>query len=230
MDMNIFRRNTENCNKTRAAVMDGKPAAKGSTLEEQQEETKRTWEEKIDMFLDLASKDKKTDHKEIHIKALDDIVNVNSLFTIAVFVGLSSASRDQLSGLEHRSECHADADVGKRLVVYEVLSFACFLLSNLVAKSLKVYLNIFHNDRIRKRGILKFGRGFMFLLSVVASIIGVVFLTLSMANLVQIRVGKLTCGSHHTVTAVSSLCIMVLVAVLIYLPSMLFAMLYCMIN
>ncbi|KAJ4825281.1 hypothetical protein Tsubulata_043271, partial [Turnera subulata] len=64
MDMNIFRRNTENCNKTRAAVMDGKPAAKGSTLEEQQEETKRTWEEKIDMFLDLASKDKKTDHKE----------------------------------------------------------------------------------------------------------------------------------------------------------------------
>lgn len=77
------------------------------------------------------------DNVEVHQKALDDLVNVNSLFTIAVFIGLSFAVPHQHS-LEARPKCDADPGVAKTLVVYEVVSFSCFLLSSLVAKSLKV--------------------------------------------------------------------------------------------
>ncbi|KAL3573110.1 hypothetical protein D5086_027014 [Populus alba] len=84
---------------------------------------------------------KRLDLIEIYQKALDDLVNVNSLFTIAVFVGLSLAHPGEHS-LEDRTECDADPDVAKRLVVFEVISFAFFLLSSLVAKTLKVHLNV----------------------------------------------------------------------------------------
>ncbi|XVF21264.1 hypothetical protein REPUB_Repub12eG0075300 [Reevesia pubescens] len=79
--------------------------------------------------------------REIHQKVLDDLVNVNSLFTLAVFVGLSLARQGERS-LENRSECDAGADNAKRLVVNEVASFACFLLSSLVAKALKIHVII----------------------------------------------------------------------------------------
>ncbi|GAY51643.1 hypothetical protein CUMW_135760 [Citrus unshiu] len=56
---------------------------------------------------------------DVHSKALDDLVNVNSLFTIAVFIGLSFASPKQHS-LENRPECDADPVVAKTLVTYEI--------------------------------------------------------------------------------------------------------------
>ncbi|KAJ6973590.1 hypothetical protein NC653_033812 [Populus alba x Populus x berolinensis] len=134
--------------------------------------------EKLDQLIGVAKKAEVND-KEIFKKALDDLVNVNSLFTIAVFVGLSVASRNQYS-LENRRECDAGPEVAKRLVVFEVISFACFLLSSLIAKSLKI------------------------------------------------KVGKLSCGSYYTVTAVATLSVIVFIGVLIYLPSMLFTIFYIM--
>lgn len=83
------------------------------------------------------AKSKLNDNIEVYQKALDDIVNVNSLFTIAVFIGLSYAAPNQHS-LEVRPQCGFDPNVARNLVVFEVVSFACFLLSSLVAKSLKV--------------------------------------------------------------------------------------------
>ncbi|CAI8612467.1 unnamed protein product [Vicia faba] len=52
--------------------------------------------------------------------ALDGLVNVNSLFTIAVFVGLSLTTPGQRS-LENRTSCDAGIDVEKKLLVYEVV-------------------------------------------------------------------------------------------------------------
>ncbi|KAK1382714.1 hypothetical protein POM88_020449 [Heracleum sosnowskyi] len=40
----------------------------------------------------MAKKNTKIDVREIHLKLLDDLVRVNSLLTIAVFVGLSMAT------------------------------------------------------------------------------------------------------------------------------------------
>ncbi|KAF2284668.1 hypothetical protein GH714_028998 [Hevea brasiliensis] len=74
---------------------------------------------------------------EVQLSALDDLVSVNSLFTIAIFLGLSFASPTQQS-LDNRPQCAPDVKMEKWLVVYEVVSFACFLLSSLVAKSLKI--------------------------------------------------------------------------------------------
>ncbi|KAI3830588.1 hypothetical protein MKW92_034103, partial [Papaver armeniacum] len=57
----------------------------------------------------------------VHVTALDGLVNVNSLFTIAVFVGLSLTTPGQHS-LENKDICDAGIDIAKRLLVYEVVS------------------------------------------------------------------------------------------------------------
>lgn len=182
--------------------------------------------EKLDQLIGVAKKAEVND-KEIFKKALDDLVNVNSLFTIAVFVGLSLASRNQHS-LDNRDECDAGPDVAKRLVLFEVVSFACFLLSSLIAKSLKVYLNLFRPDNFEGHGLLGWVRGIAFLSSVTASTTGIVLLTHSMADVVQIKVGKLSCRSYYAVTAVATLSVIVFIGLLIYLPSMLFTIYYIM--
>jgi hypothetical protein len=166
---------------------------------------------------------------EIHLTALDDLVNVNSLFTIAVFVGLSYAHPGQLTSLDNRPECNADSDTAKRLVVYEVVSFSLFLLSSLVAKMLKVHFQIhrkyyFGNNDSDTATIKKIFwpcyRRVMLLLSVCGSILGCVFLTLSMVHVIQIRVGKLSCGSEYTVLAVAPLVTIVGIALCIYTCTM----------
>ncbi|KAF2284675.1 hypothetical protein GH714_029068 [Hevea brasiliensis] len=158
---------------------------------------------------------------DIHQKALDDLVNVNSLFTIAVFVGLSLAHPGEHS-LEDRAECDPDRRLAKRLVVSEVLSFAFFLLSSLVAKTLKVHLNIYREKDFRK---IKFKiiRGGMLLMSAWGSILGCVFLTASMVDVIQIRVGKISCGSVYAFRAAGSLIAIVLLALGIYVPFMMHA-------
>ncbi|KAI9178635.1 hypothetical protein LWI28_029017 [Acer negundo] len=174
------------------------------------------------------------DNVEIHQKALDDLVNVNSLFTISVFIGLSFATPNQLHSLDSRPECDPDSDMAKMLVVYEVISFACFLLSSLVAKSLKVVLNIRKKeqidkdhlmipDRLFKRWLLsEKWRTFLMVVTIAASISGIWFLTFSMVNVIQIRVGKLSCRSNYALSAVIPLFVVVLASQVIYAPSMMY--------
>ncbi|KAJ8748162.1 hypothetical protein K2173_000570 [Erythroxylum novogranatense] len=180
---------------------------------------------RLDKLIAAVSKDG-FNANEVHNKALNNLVNVNSLFTIAVFLGLSVASRNQ-QPLEDRSECAANPGVAKRLVVYEVVSFGCFLLSSLVAKSIKAYLYVFSNAYFGKGSIMTYLRAQMFMVAVLASITGVLFLTLSMVHVVEIKIGKLSCGSSHALTAVLSLCVLVVIGLVIYLPSMVFVMVYC---
>jgi hypothetical protein len=162
---------------------------------------------------------------KIHLNALNDLLSVNSLFTAAVFVGLSFASPEQLSSLENRPECNADSGMAERLVVYEIVSFSLFLLSSLVAKMLKVHFQIHRkyyfgkNDNdtatIKKIFWRCYGRG-MLLLSVCGSILGCLFLMLSLVHVIEIKVGKLSCGSENTVLAVASLVTIVGIALFIY--------------
>ncbi|KDP45220.1 hypothetical protein JCGZ_15085 [Jatropha curcas] len=183
--------------------------------------------------------------KDILMKALDDLVSVNSLFTAAVFIGLSFASPNQRSLEISRPECDPSVKMGKRLVLYEVVSFSSFLLSSLVAKSLRVYLRIFYSDTKavngnnpgkpdlndkKKYNLFHAGRGLMFALSMLASIVGVVFLTISMALVVEIKIGKLSCGIHETQAAVIALTTIVPFALIIYIPSLSAALLYCVIE
>ncbi|XVF32041.1 hypothetical protein REPUB_Repub17cG0047600 [Reevesia pubescens] len=156
--------------------------------------------------------------REIHQAALDDLVNVNSLFTLAVFVGLSLARQGERS-LENRDECDAGTDNAKPLVVNEVASFACFLLSNLVAKALKIHVTICQEEDF-KRTHNQVVRGSMLLLPVWASVFGCILLTISMVHVIQIKVGKLSCGSVYAWRATGALIAIVLLALAIYVPFM----------
>ncbi|KAK6940432.1 hypothetical protein RJ641_029963 [Dillenia turbinata] len=175
---------------------------------------------KEDVMLDVGQ----PDPVEIFKKTLDDVVNVNSLFTIAVFVGLSfSASKE--SSLESREDCNADINTAKRLVVFEVVSFSLFLCSSLVAKTLKFYLNC-HTKEELKQTFRKNVREGMLVLSLVSSFSGMVFLVLSMINVIQIKLGKISCGIQAALWAAIPMIVIVGLALLIYI----FVVGYCIIK
>ncbi|KAK9226391.1 hypothetical protein WN943_011438 [Citrus x changshan-huyou] len=172
---------------------------------------------------------------DVHLKALDDLVNVNSLFTIAVFVGLSFASRNQRS-LEGRPECDPDVTSGKdssytKLYQSPASSYRAYAQSHSKALiNLEKFKGKIKVKRIPKleglfKNILLPGtwRLFLLVLSIVASFAGIRFLTLSMVCVIQVRVGKLYCGSNYALTSVASLCGIVLLSLLLYAPSMVFA-------
>ncbi|KAJ4898367.1 Uncharacterized protein Rs2_25161 [Raphanus sativus] len=132
----------------------------------------------------------------VHVSALDGLVNVNSLFTIAVFVGLSIATPGQHS-LELRSSCDASADVAKKLLVFEVVSFSFFLFSSLVAQGLKLALNLLNSkdvDEIFRAHIN-----------------------------IKIRLGLLSCGSESSAQAVATLVSLVSSALLVYISTAIYA-------
>ncbi|KAI7983291.1 hypothetical protein LOK49_LG15G00960 [Camellia lanceoleosa] len=154
---------------------------------------------------------------EIYKNGLDDLVNVNSLFSIAVFLGLSFATPGQRS-LESRPKCDAEPHKAKLLVVLEVVSFSFFLLSSLVAKSLKVNLQIYGQENFCPKGGLRFLKWLFLCLSVYASFLGCFFLMLSMIYLIQIRLGRLSCKSPYSGGAILSMIGIVSIGMLIYMP------------
>lgn len=160
--------------------------------------------------------------------ALDGLVNVNSLFTIAVFVGLSLTTPGQHS-LENPSACDAGVDVAKKLLVFEVVSFSFFLFSSLVAQGLKLAINLLNSkdaDEAFKAHInlrvLRFGM----LASAVGSVMGCLFLMLSMVNVIQIRLGMLSCGSKSAVRSVAALIALVSSALIVYISTAIYAFMH----
>ncbi|XP_059660005.1 uncharacterized protein LOC132306582 [Cornus florida] len=164
----------------------------------------------------------------VHVTALDGLVNVNSLFTIAVFVGLSLTTPGQRS-LEDRVDCDADVTVARKLLVFEVVSFSFFLFSSLVAQGLKLAINLLNSkdvdEAFRAHINLKALR-FGMLASAFGSVMGCVFLMLSMVNVIEIRLGMLSCGSKSTIHAVAALVILVTSALLVYISTAIYAFLH----
>ncbi|XP_039034834.1 uncharacterized protein LOC120171112 [Hibiscus syriacus] len=157
----------------------------------------------------------------VHVTALDGLVNVNSLFTIAVFVGLSLTTPGQHS-LENRAPCDADIEVAKKLLVFEVVSFSFFLFSSLVAQGLKLAINLLNSKDVDEAfrahinlRVLRFGM----MGSAFGSVVGCLFLMLSMVNVIQNRLGMLSCGSKSSVHAVATLVILVSSALLVYIST-----------
>ncbi|KAL6338542.1 hypothetical protein AAG906_020649 [Vitis piasezkii] len=164
----------------------------------------------------------------VHVTALDGLVNVNSLFTIAVFVGLSLTTPNQHS-LENRAGCDAGIDVARRLLVFEVVSFSFFLFSSLIAQGLKLAINLLNSkdvdDAFRAHINLKVLR-FGMLGSAVGSVLGCLFLMLSMVNVIEIRLGLLSCGSRSAVHAVAALLVLVSSALVVYISTAVYAFMH----
>ncbi|KAK4743036.1 hypothetical protein SAY87_001037 [Trapa incisa] len=163
----------------------------------------------------------------VHVTALDGLVNVNSLFTIAVFVGLSLTVPNQHS-LENTSSCDASIDTVEKLLVFEVVSFSFFLFSSLVAQGLKLAINLLNSKDVDEAfrahvniKALRFGM----MASAFGSVMGCLFLMLSMVSVIEIRLGVLSCGSKPAIHAVTTLIILVSSALLVYISTAVYAFL-----
>lgn len=162
---------------------------------------------------------------KVHVTALDGLVNVNSLFTIAVFVGLSLTTPGQHS-LENKGVCDASLEAAERLLTFEVVSFSFFLFSSLVAQGLKLAINLLNSKDVDEAfrahinlRVLRFGM----LASAVGSVMGCVFLMLSMVDVIQIRLGVLSCGSKYAIYSVTALISLVSSALGIYISTAVYA-------
>ncbi|PKA63130.1 hypothetical protein AXF42_Ash007926 [Apostasia shenzhenica] len=154
----------------------------------------------------------------IHITALDGIINVNSLFTLAVFLGLAWNPYDPGDGGFAVGECAAGTRVMEDLVSFHVYSFSCFLFSSLIALCLKQAVRLVRPPsrpfpaRVN-RAVLRA----IILASAVGSVFGCGFLMMALVNVVQVKLGRLSCAGAGAVGAVVTLVILIPVAMLIYI-------------
>ncbi|KAF3330747.1 hypothetical protein FCM35_KLT04101 [Carex littledalei] len=151
----------------------------------------------------------------ISITALDGIVNVNSLFTLAAFAGLAWTPSDGATTLSS-PECAAGDRVESDLVFFHVLAFACFLFSSLVALCLKQAIRTVsrhgHASSVR---INRLGLRGGILACATGSVFACLFLMLALINVVQVRLGRISCGGA-ALGAVLPLVILVPSGLLIY--------------
>ncbi|XP_073141604.1 uncharacterized protein [Henckelia pumila] len=167
----------------------------------------------------------------IHITALDGIVNVNSLFTFAVFIGLAWNPTDPNSTLIDPTQppgCSPSPTTAERLVCFHVYAFSCFLFSSLVALGLKQAIRLARDSPahwpIDLTMVNKTGLRVGYVVSAAGSVTGSVFLMLALVDVVQIKLGMLGCGgSRHGFGAVVPLVILVPSGLLIYVCTVLYA-------
>ncbi|XP_077214959.1 maternal effect embryo arrest 60 [Tasmannia lanceolata] len=169
----------------------------------------------------------------IQITALDGIINVNSLFTLAVFLGLAWNPNDPSNILVTDPSCLAGQKIAEDLVSFHVFSFSSFLFSSLVALGVKQAVRLAKtgacgsmrahvNGNMRahvNKTFLRFG----LLTSAVGSVCGCGFLMMALVNLVQIKLGTLACGSSWSIGAIVPLVILVPLALLIYVCIVIYA-------
>jgi len=164
----------------------------------------------------------------IHVTALDGLINVNSLFTLAVFVGLTITNISAAT-LVNDSACIAGEDIERNLLTFQVVSFGSFLFSSLVAQGLKqaiVLINGKTSHHVFKAPVNKHLLRIGMLLSAFGSVFGCIFLMLSLMDVVQIKLGTLSCGSIWSIRAVVPLFMLVPTALIIYICIVLYAFLH----
>lgn len=173
----------------------------------------------------------------IHVTALDGIVNVNSLFSLALFLGLTTSGNITfpVSGNQHLRQCIAAKGpaLAERLVSSHVYSFSFFLFSSLIAMSLKQAIRT--TTTTNEARVLSAGMGRVNLAalrvgivaSCVGSVLGCWFLTMALVDLVQVKLGPLECKkSFDTLAAIVPLVVLVPSALLIYVLLVLYAFIY----
>ncbi|KAG7559923.1 hypothetical protein ISN45_Aa05g014910 [Arabidopsis thaliana x Arabidopsis arenosa] len=186
----------------------------------------------------------------IHVTALDGIVNVNSLFSLALFLGLTTSGNITFPVSSSASENHhfrrcitaKGPALAERLVSSHVYSFSLFLFSSLIAMSLKQAIRTTTtttktNGNVLEEEVrvLNAGEGRVNLAalrvgivaSCVASVLGCGFLTMALVDLVQIKLGPLECKrSFHALAAIVPLVVLVPSALVIYVFLVLYAFIY----
>lgn len=165
----------------------------------------------------------------VQITAVDGIVNVNSLFTLAVFIGLAWNPYDSSNSLITDPRCNPTSRMAEDLVAFHVYSFSSFLFSSLIALGTKQAIRIAMTRETHKIVLLahvnKGALRLSMLISAVGSLCGCGFLMLALVNMVQIKLGTLACGSPQTMAAVVPLVIFVPIGLLVYVCTVVYAFL-----
>lgn len=111
----------------------------------------------------------------------------------------------------------------------QVVSFSFFLFSSLVAQGLKLAINLLNSKDVEEAvrahiniKVLRFGM----MGSAIGSVMGCLFLMLSMVSVIEIRLGVLSCGSKPAVHAVIALVVGVSSALLVYISTTVYAFLH----
>ncbi|KAK6929417.1 Bifunctional inhibitor/plant lipid transfer protein/seed storage helical domain [Dillenia turbinata] len=177
---------------------------------------------------DAANPRRRSGGTTIQITALDGIVNVNSLFTFAAFIGLAINPTDPNNTLITDQTCTPGPGTAEDMIAFHVYAFASFLFSSLIAISIKQAIRIAKSPEPHRiadffarvdKTILRAG----ILVSGLGSVFGCGFLMLALVNVVQIKLGTLACGSSHTLAAVVPLVILVPLALLAFVLIILYA-------
>ncbi|XP_010032150.2 uncharacterized protein LOC104421769 [Eucalyptus grandis] len=171
--------------------------------------------------------EERVDERKYFEKVLDDIVSLNSLFTVAVFVGLSLAQPGQVQSLQDDDTCHPDAKIRKRLVAYEIASFSCFVFSGFLAKTVKIFLYIYKKQDSTKTNPQREWKSLVgFYLSIYGTMAGCLLLLLAMVDVVQIKLGRLSCDSTYSVSTVTVLVSTIGLSLLIYFTTVTYGLLF----
>ncbi|KAF9675408.1 hypothetical protein SADUNF_Sadunf09G0029300 [Salix dunnii] len=160
----------------------------------------------------MSSKSHTVTTTRIHIMALDGIVNVNSLFTLALFLGLAwyPTAPDPTTTLVTDTSCIASSSIAEGLIAFHVYSFSSFLFSSLIALAVKQTIKLFdHKDDDAVGSVRGAPQAHVNLVALRAgtlvsgfgSVFGCGFLMMALMDLVQIKLGVLGCGSLHTFAA-----------------------------
>nr|GLL42830.1 uncharacterized protein LOC109162586 [Ipomoea trifida] len=155
--------------------------------------------------------------KNVHVTALESVVDVNSLFTIAMFLGLDNelVSPGELQSLNVREECQPGANTAKMLIVFEIISFSFYLFSSLVAQSIKLSLDLQPQpEQAAGKESLWLTTGVLF--SAMSSMLGCLFLLVSVVYVVELRLGLLSCMAASTLVSVAFLIPLSLTGIIIY--------------
>uniref|UniRef100_A0A7I4F1B3 Uncharacterized protein n=1 Tax=Physcomitrium patens TaxID=3218 RepID=A0A7I4F1B3_PHYPA len=149
----------------------------------------------------------KMDITHVHVTTLDEVVSVNGFFAIAVFLGLAFSpplpqNQAATTLAPPRLECYVEVNVYRAVVLWEVVSFSCFLFSTLVAHGFKLYI-VLENGRDKENSkFAEVNRSFLrigIFSSGIGSCLGAIFLIVSMVVLIEIRLGDLFCGNPWAV-------------------------------
>ena len=107
-----------------------------------------------------------------------------------------------------------------------MVSFSFFLFSSLVAQGLKLALNLLNSkdaDEAFRAHINLRALRLGMLGSAIGSVMGCLFLVLSMVNVIEIRLGMLSCGSKAAAHAVAAMVVLVSSALVLYISTAIYA-------
>lgn len=160
----------------------------------------------------------------IHVTALDGIVNVNSLFTMATFIGFSLTIPENATAAS-TVQCTVSRETVRQLIIFEVISFSFFLFSSLIAQSLKLAINLLNNmdpSDPHKADLDRDSLKYALFGSAVGSVMGCIFLMLSIMDFIQVKLGRISCGGKP-VYALVTLVLFVGAGLLVYISTAIYA-------